>query len=286
MKELDITWKKFGYNLMIDVVAGTLVAIGIYNFAANAVFPVAGVTGIALMAYQLFDLPIGWVILILNLPIVIACYKSLGKRFFFRSAQTLLITSLIIDYVAPLFPVYTGDRMLAALCTAAFAGFGYAIIFMNGSSSAGVDFISLAIRTRKPHLSLGKIILILDVLVILIGSWVYNDIDGTIYGLLISFVVTTIIDKIMYGLDLGKVTLIVTDDGNRIAKIINESAGRGSTLIKGKGSYTGIDKDIVLCACNSRQMYQIKKVVKKADPASFTVIMESSEVVGLGFKEE
>ena len=91
---------------------GILIGIGIYNFAANAAFPLAGISGIALIFYRLFGAPIGWVSILLNVPIAIACYKTLGKEFFIRSVKTVIITSLIIDYVALLFPVYAGSRML------------------------------------------------------------------------------------------------------------------------------------------------------------------------------
>jgi len=282
----SFSWKKSLYNVMIDFIAAMLVAIGIYNFAANANFPLAGVSGLSLMAYHVFGFPIGWAQIILNIPIVLICYRTLGKTIMFRTARTVLIISLCIDYVAPLFPVYTGERLLAAIMTAAFAGLGYAMVFMNGSSSGGVDLISLTVKAHRPHLSIGRLILICDVIVIIFGSWVYRDIDGTIYGLLISFLMTTIIDKVMYGTDAGKVTLIITNHGQRVADEINEKVSRGSTIVKGKGSYSGAEKDIVLCACNPKQMYQIRRLIKKIDPESFTVIMETTEVVGMGFKED
>lgn len=278
--------KKLAYNIMVDIIAGILIGIGIYNFAVKAEFPLAGVSGIAVIFYHLFGFPIGIVTIILNIPIAIACFKTLGRPFFVRSAITLLITSLIIDYVAPLFPVYSGDRMLAAICAGCFAGLGYALIFMNGSSSGGMDFVTLTIRAYHPHISIGRIVWVLDAVVVLIGALVFKDMDGTIYGFIITYLLSVIIDKVMYGMDSGKVTMIITDNGPEIANKIAQYAGRGSTLVKARGSYTGMDKDIVLCACNSKQMYQIRKLIRKVDPKSFTMIMESNEVVGEGFKDQ
>ncbi len=283
MKKLK--WRKLCHDIFIDLFGGILIGAGIYNFAANAEFPLAGVSGIALILYRLWGVPIGWGTILLNIPIAVGCYKTLGREFFVRSVRSLVITSMITDYIVPLFPAYSGDRMLAAICTGIFSGLGYALVFMNSSSTGGMDFVSMAIRVKKPHISLGRIVFVLDCAIVLLGGVIFQDIDATIYGLIISYLLTLVIDKIMYGIDSGKMTLIVTDKGHEVAGKIDEYIGRGATILKGKGSYTGADKEVVMCACNNKQMYSIRKMVKEVDPRCFIVIMESSEVVGEGFKE-
>ncbi len=274
------------YDTFIDIIGGLLIAIGIYNFAANAGFPMTGVTGIALIFYQLFGLPIGLVTMILNIPIALCCYRILGKSFFLRSVKTIIISSLIMDFVAPLLPVYSGERMLAAICTGIFAGLGFAIIYMNSTSTGGVDFITMSIRAKNPHLSIGKIAFVIDIFVVLLGGFIYQDVDGIIYGILISFILTTMVDKLMYGIDAGKMAMIVTEHGDEIGAMIGTHYGRGATLLKGTGCYSKNDKSIIMCACNNKQMYQIKKLAKQVDPKCFTIIMESNEVLGEGFKEQ
>lgn len=78
-----INWKRLAYDLMIDIIAGVLIGIGVYNFAANSGFPLAGVSGIALIFYRLVGIPIGLGSILLNIPIILGCYKTLGKEFFF-----------------------------------------------------------------------------------------------------------------------------------------------------------------------------------------------------------
>ena len=272
-----VNWKRLAYDLFIDIFAGILIGIGVYNFAANSGFPLAGVSGIALIFYRLFGLPIGLGSVLLNIPIILGCYKTLGKDFFLRSMRSLLISSLLTDYIAPLFPVYSGERMLSAICTGIISGLGYALIFMNNSSTAGMDFVSVAIRTKKPHLSLGKIVFILDCAIVLLGGLVFKDVDATIYGLIISYLLTYVIDKIMYGIDAGKMTFIITENGQAVVDVIDHYIERGATKN---------EKEIVMCACNNKQMYIIKKLIKEVDEKAFIVIMESNEVVGEGFKEE
>ena len=284
MNKLDV--KKILYSIGVDFLGGLLIGIGIYNFAVNASFPLAGISGIALIFYHLFKLPIGFVTMLLNIPIAILCFKTLGRRFFARSVQSVIITSLVIDYVVPLLPLYSGDRLLAAVCTGVFSGLGYALIFMDNSSTGGMDFITMAVKFKRPHISLGKIVFISDTIVVLIGGFIFRDVDGTIYGMIITYLLTIVIDKILYGIDAGKVTLIVTEKGKEVSRLIDEYSGRGSTLIKAEGSYSGNEKEVVMCACNNKQMYTIRKLVKQVDPTAFTVIMESNEVVGEGFKSE
>ena len=278
--------KKVGYDIFVDILGGILAGVGIYSFAASAGFPLAGISGIALIFYRLFGVPIGLGTILLNIPIVLFSYKVLGRRFLLRSLQSIVISSLILDYVVPLFPVYDGNRMLAAVCTGGFSGLGYAVIFMNHSSTGGMDFVSVAIRKKHPYLSLGRIVFVLDVLVVLLGGLVFKDVDATIYGLIITYLLSAVIDKMMYGIDAGKMTLIVTDKGQDVAACIDQYAGRGSTIWKGSGAYSGQEKDVVMCACNNKQMYEIRKKVKEIDGKAFTIIMESNEVVGEGFKKE
>lgn len=128
--------KELLVQMMWELVGSIFVAIGIYNFAVQAKFPMTGFSGISIILYRLFNIPIGFSTILLNIPVAILCYKLLGKKFFISSIRCMIVSSLIIDYVAPLFPVYQGDRLLAALCTGVFGGIGYAIIYTRNSSNS------------------------------------------------------------------------------------------------------------------------------------------------------
>ena len=279
-------WREWGIDILIDLTAGMIIAIGVYNFALHANFPVAGFSGIAIIMYHLFGLSVGAGTIILNIPVAIFCYKFLGRTFFTKSLKSMIISSLLMDYVAPLFPVYEGSRLLAALCMGVLCGTGYAMIFMRGSSTGGQDFISVAVKKVHPHITLGVITFALDMVTIILGSvLVFKDVDGLIYGIIVTYLMAIVMDRIMYGIDEGKMTFIVTSNGEDVAEQIDQYSGRGSTILQGRGSYSGVPKDVVMCACNNKQMYTIKKMVHEIDPQAFTVIMESNEVVGEGFKE-
>ena len=278
--------KEFGADILVDVAGGMMIAVGVYNFALHAIFPVAGFSGIAIILYHLLGIPVGIGTILLNVPVAVLCYKFLGKNFFLKSLKSIIISSILTDYVAPLLPVYEGNRFLAALCMGVLCGTGFAIIFMRGSSTGGQDFITLSVKKIYPHFSLGFITFVLDMVTIVMGSViVFQEVDGFIYGIIVTYLMANVMDRIMYGVYEGKMTLIVTERGAEVASRIDEYSGRGSTILQGRGSYSGREKDVVMCACNNKQMYAIKKLVREIDPKAFTVIMESNEVVGEGFKD-
>jgi len=278
------TAKAIAIQLFWELIGSILIAAAIYNFAVQAAFPMTGFAGIAIVLYRLAKVPIGLTTILLNIPVALLCYRMLGKHFFLSSLRCMIISSIFIDYVAPLFPVYTGDRLLAALTTGVLGGIGYALIYMQYSSTGGIDFIILAIKAKRPYLSIGKITFLVDIGIIIVGGILLRDIDGIIYGMIVNYLFAFVIDKMMYGVNAGKFALIVTDYGKMITNVIDNCCGRGTTLIKAQGGFRGDAKDIVLCACNNKEMYLVQVAVKFADPNAFLIVMESSEVHGRGFR--
>lgn len=277
--------RKISMDILVDMAGGILIAAGTYNFASHADFPMVGVNGIALILYHLFGLPIGLMVVLMNIPIVLVCGRILSRGFFLRSLKSILITSFIMDAAAPLFPVYHGDTLLAALCTGTCVGFGFALIFMRGSSTGGMDFVVHAIKAKMPHLALGKIIFALDIAVVVIGTaLISKNVDGLIYGAIVSFLISLVVDKVMYGMDSGKVAVIITEMPEMIVAKIDEIVGRGATYLKIEGSFSRKEQRAVMCACSKKQMYDVQMLVKEADSKAFMVIMESNEVMGEGFK--
>lgn len=276
--------KELAMDLVADVVGNMLIAIGVYNFAANSGFPVAGISGIALIFYHLFGVPIGVMTVVLNIPIVLLCYKLLGKEFLLKSLKTMIIAWPLMDIVAPMLPVYSGERMLSAICVGVFSGLGYAMIYLRNSSTGGADFIIMSIRAIKPHLSIGKIAFATDVVIVGLGGYLFGDTDSVIYGMILTYILSTVVDKVMYGIDAGKMTLVVTDHSKEVAEKVDEMTERGCTFLRGVGSYSGEEKMVVMCACSNKEMHKVHKAVKEVDNRAFVITMESNEVRGEGFK--
>ena len=277
--------KEWSIDILVDIIAGILMGIGTYCFAAAFKFPMVGFTGLALILYQLFGLPVGIGTIVLNIPFAIISYREIGRKFLLKSVKSIVITSIMIDIVAKVVPAYQGEYILAAICTGVISATGYALIFMRDSSTGGADFIMVLINHFFPHFSLGKIALVIDSCIIVLGvALVSKNVNSLIYGLIIAYLVATVLDKAMDGLTAGKLIMIICDKPKDMAKEIASLIDRGSTYLKAVGSYTDEERDVVMCACRVKEVHTVRQAAKKLDPRSFVIIMDSNEVAGEGFR--
>ncbi len=274
---------KLFIDILADLCSGILLAAAIYSFAVPAGFPMSGVSGLALILYRQFGLPVGAMTVLLNIPIALACYRTLGRMFYLRSLKTVVITSLIMDLLGPQLPVYKGELMLAAICAGVLCGVGYGIVFVRGSSTGGFDFVIMAVRCHHPHLSVGRIALVQDAVVIAIGGLQVGSFDACVYGLILAYLYSCVLDKVLYG-GGGKLTMIITDYPQEIVRAVDELVGRGATILRARGGYSGADRQVVLCASSDKEMYAIRRRAHELDPAAFVIIVDSNEVIGEGFQ--
>ena len=271
-------------DILYDISGSILYAAGIYTFAGNAGFAPGGVSGLALITDHLWGFPVGTMTLLLNIPLVIIRYRAVGRQLLIKSAVTMVISSLFLDVIFPMFPVYSGDRLIASVCSGAFLGAGMALFYLRGSSSGGIDFLALTIKKKRPHMTIGVITMLIDLVVILLGWPVFGDVDAVLYGVLATFVSTVVIDKILYGAGAGTLAIIITEKGKETAERISERAGRGVTSLRAVGAYTRTDREVLLCACSKAEAYLVKSAVQEADDKAFFMFTETSEVFGEGFK--
>ncbi|EFB75938.1 YitT family protein [Subdoligranulum variabile] len=271
-------------NLLLEVLGCFISAAGIYSFAVAAEVPVTGVAGICAILYRLFGLPMGLSNVLINVPIVILSYKLLGRSFLLRSLRCMILFAVFTDYLLPIMPVYTGNRLLATICGGVVGGIGDALIYMQNSSTGGIDFITMAIKAKRPHLPFGNLTFGAALAVILLNGAVFHDVDSIIYGLMFNFIVAAVINKMMFGFSSSMLALIVTDDGKAACDEIDRVADRGSTILQGRGGYAGQPKDVVLCACSNKQLYEIEHAMQVLDPGCFIIMLQSNEVQGEGFR--
>lgn len=276
--------KKLAIDMGVDVLSGLLLAAAFYSFAIPADFPMTGVSGLALIFYHLAGLPVGAVTIALNIPIALCCYRTLGKQFYLNSLKTTVITSLMMDGIGPLLPAYHGELILAAIFGGVLCGVGYGLVFMRNSSTGGFDFITMAVRYYHPHLSLGKIAFVIDAAVITVSGLLIGNVDAVFYGLVLNYLYSTVLDKVLCGTSQGKLTMIITDEPGRMVRAIDQISGRGATILKGMGGYSGEDKEVVLCASSNKEMYAIRKRAHEVDERAFVIIVDSNEVIGEGFR--
>jgi len=279
-------WKDLIIDIIMDALSGLCIGIALYNFAADAKFPLTGLSGIAMIFYQYWGWKIGIVTIIMNIPLIFAAYKVLGQKFLLKTFKTMAIGMVMMDFVAPLIPrIELSNILLNSLVVGVLTGIGYALVYMRNSSTGGADFILMMVKAKHPHMSLGRIFLIVDIVIIVIDTIAYaHSFEALCYGLIISYVGAIVVDHVMINADAGMMCMIVTNNAEEIAEAINTAVSRGTTIFTAKGGYRGDERQVLMCACSNKQMYQVNRVAKKIDVDAFIVIMEAKAVYGIGFK--
>lgn len=279
-KQMDkVSIKRF----FLEMLGCLLAAIGTFSFAISAGFPLAGFTGVSVIINRFTGFNVGLGMVLLNIPVALLCYRLIGRRFFLHSVMNMLVVSTLIGYVLPHFPVYEGPRMLAAIACGVIAGAGWAIMFMQQASGGGAAFVAMAIKNKKPHLAVGRISLFIDVIPIVIGGLLFRDVDGIIYGVIISFLYAIMTDRLIYSANAGKLLLIISDKKEEVRTAIEDVSGRGCTIWQAQGGYQGKEHQVIMCACDKTQTPKLQRSIESADPNSFTVVIEAGQVAGSGF---
>lgn len=268
---------------LYNLAAGLLYAVSICYFAKGADFAPGGLSGLALIANYLWQLPIGLTTLVLNVPLVILSLRFVGRTFLVKTMVSMLWCVFFQDLVFSRLPGYTGNPLLAALFAGITWGGALALLYMRGSSSGGTDFLTMSIKMLRPHLSVGLVTGAIDLVVILLGWPVFGSIDAVLYGLVTTVVTSIVIDKIMYGSSSSKMVTIITVKGQQIADCIAKECERGSTLVRAVGTYTGTERQMLLCVCARPQVYRIRTISYEQDPGCMVMISDTGEVYGEGF---
>ena len=272
-------------DYVLIVIGCALYALSVRVFTAPNNIAPGGLTGIATMLNSLFSLPIGMMVIVMNIPLFIWGTIENGTRFLLKSSVATILSSVLIDVFEWIPYTYSGETILAALFGGVLSGVGLALIFYRGGSTGGTDIIGKCIHKRKPHISMGSIILATDIVVIVMAGIVYRSIESALYAVIAIFVSTKIIDNFVYGFsrDNGKLMIIITAMPDEISKAILERSQRGVTIVDGQGAYSRQKRGVLLCAARPSEVFKIKSMINMADPNAFVIITTATTISGEGF---
>ncbi len=276
--------KEFALDLLYTVAGAAILAVGVSCFVGPAQIAPGGVSGLSILVNFLTGLPVGAVNLAFNIPLILLAWKFLGRRFTLRTLVTVLIQSVLMDVITLWIPVYTGERIMAALFGGVASGVGLALVFMRGSTTGGTDIVSRLLQLRYRHLSIGRLLFLVDVVVLLLSVAVFRNIEAGLYGMIAIFASGKVLDNILYGLDTGKVLLVVSGKNQEIAARIMETLKRGVTFLHGSGAWSGTERQVLLCAVRAQQCYRVEEIVRGVDKEAFVIVLEATEIAGEGFR--
>ena len=275
-----IKWNPLKY---LGIMAGCLVAAASINlFVVPSSLLTGGVTGIAIIFYFLAGLPIGIQTLAYNVPLLIASYKLLGKKYTIDVVIGTIMFSFALDatkFLSGMLPVE--DMMLASIYGGIFNGIGYGIVFRMNGSTGGFDILG-AIFKKYYSMDIGSVIFGFNCLIVIVAGALFS-VNSAMFTLICMYVTSQMTNKIIDGFNQRKAILIISDHAKDIADGIIADIGRGVTFLNGEGAYTGDPKKIVMVVVSMTQIAKIKIVVNTVDKNAFMMILAASEVQGRGF---
>lgn len=271
------------YDILVCIIGSALVGTALSVFTIPNEIAPGGISGLSTALAYMLGVRVSVLTLVLNIPIMLAAYRLLGKRSFF---YTLLSTALLSGFIelASFLPVYTGNILIAAVYGGVLTGIGIGILFLRNITTGGTDLIALMLHKAFPNVPNGTILAVIDGIVVLIAVLVFQKIEVALTSVLTIYFSSKVIDLIAQGVDYAKVIYIVTDKGKELSAVLNSSTDRGNTVIKAFGGYTGAEKQLVITVTRRNVLAQTLRLIHATDPAAFTFVTDSTEVHGEGFK--
>ncbi|MBR4382190.1 MAG: YitT family protein [Selenomonadaceae bacterium] len=275
-----VKWNPLKY---IGILIGCLIAASSINlFVVPSSLLTGGVTGIAIIFYFLTGLPIGLQTLVYNVPLLVASYKLLGKKYTLDVVIGTIMFSFALDatkFLNGMLPV--DEMMLASIYGGIFNGIGYGIVFRMNGSTGGFDILG-AIFKKYYSMEIGSVIFGFNCLIVAVAGALFN-IQSAMFTLICMYVTSQMTNKVIDGFNQRKAVLIISDKAKDIADGIITDLGRGVTFLNGEGAYTGEPKKIVMVVVSMTQIAKIKIIANTVDKGAFMLILSASEVVGRGF---
>lgn len=285
LKKINRDGAKQVIALLFFSLAGSFFySVSVNTFTAPNDILLGGFTGIAVILQHLFEAPIGLAVVVMNIPLFLISLKKLGPAFVLRTLWTTLVSSAMIDWTATFLPVYEGDKLLSALFGGVFSGLGLSLFFLQNTTSGGIDILAKLLRQRFPHLSMGRLILGLDVLILGASYFVYRSVENLLYAVVVIYVSTQAIDVILYGAGSGKLFFIITSAAGELTDRINRELHRGVSVISTRGGYTGEERKMLFCVVRRQEIGKLTRLVREADEKAFVVVSDAGSIFGEGFQ--
>lgn len=273
--------------ILTILLGAAIYAFGLTYFVVPHHLFEGGATGITLITFYLFQIPVSLMNLLINVPLFIFAWKIFGARYLYSSILGTIALSawLALFERIPIQIDLQGDLLITSLIAGILMGIGLGIIFNAGGTTGGTDILA-RILNKYTHVSMGKLLFILDFCILMLILLIFKDIRLVTYTLLFTFIVSRVIDLIGEGGYAGKAFIVITKLPDELAKQINDNLGRGVTFIHGQGYYSEQNLKIIYCIVGRNEIVKMKEMIHRIDPQAFITIAEAHEILGEGFTFE
>ena len=283
-------WKLTASEVALDIVY-YFIGCAVYSAAVtslitpNEISP-GGFTGIATALNYLTGFSTGVIVLIINIPVIIWGIVRLGGIFIIKTAVATGILSLCLELSQRFVPQFEVNKILACIFGGIAMGAGLSLILRRGATTGGVDIIGTLINRRFRYLTVGRIILFSDIIIITFASIVYKNIESGLYSVVAMYASARVTDAILYGSDKGKIVYAVTDKPDEICAQVAERIERGVTRLVATGGYTGDTHTMLMCTVRINEVATLCDIIRGIDNGAFVIVSDAGEIIGQGFKTE
>ena len=264
-------------TLIYIIIGATVFGVGVQGFIVPHQLLSGGISGLSLIIYYITQgvLSLGAINFLLNIPVLYAAWRWLGRWHLGVTLFGTLFMSVIINVLAPLSTLeLTHNPIIGGILGGLFSGLGLGIVYRGGGNTGGIDPIALIIRNRF-GLQIGMMILVAGAIVI--------NIEAAATTLISTYLSAMVTNKVITGFNQRKAMFIISYKPVTICNLIIEKLGRGATILNGEGAYTHQPKQVIMVVVSLLQVARLKAAVEAEDPTAFMVITDAAEVIGTGF---
>lgn len=276
------TWKETTGSYAVIAIGTFFMAVGTNVVYEPMSMVTGGFSGIGIILRHFVPVPLWVVTMVLNLPLFILAARKYGMAFVQKTIYATACFSLALALV-PELPVAHEDYLMAALLGGTLNGTGLALVIGRRASTGGTDLLSTLLGEWFPGTSTAGILAVVDGTIVAVGMLVFG-IRLALYSIVAVYITSRVMDRILDGLKFAKMLYIISGMPETIAEAVIKELERGVTALKGKGMYSGNDREVLMCAVSRKEAVVILQMVKRLDPDAFVIVSDVREVRGEGFE--
>ena len=277
--------RDFAMETAILLLGSVMFGLSVNLFIEPGQITMSGFTGISTTINHFFGTPIGIMLIFLNMPLLFLEWRRAGGAGVLRTGIGILFTSVAVDGLSFIRSDFT-DPLLCAVFGGLIMGAGGGLLLTRGYTTGGSDLCAFLLTRKFRRLTTGRAILLIDVVIVVGSSALMLRWTGLLYSFVAVWCYTTAFDRVLEGFGGAKLVMIISDKYEEIARQVSEQMHRGVTLLYGAGWYTGTQRNILRCVIKRSEQYALTNLARRADPRSFVILSNASEVLGEGFEED
>lgn len=274
---------RLAQRIVMIVIGAAMMSVALEIFLVPNKLIDGGITGISIMLSHIFNIPLGILLTLLNLPFLVIGYKQIGKTFALSTLFAVIVMSIGTQLLHPVHPI-TVEPLLAAVFGGVILGVGVGLVVRYGGSLDGTEIVAILVSKRLPF-SVGEVVMFFNLFILSGAGFVFGW-NNAMFSLIAYYIAFKLIDITLEGLDQSKSVWIISDKFRDIGEALTERLGRGVTYLDGEGGFSGDNKKVIFVVITRLEEAKLKSIVEDWDSDAFIAIGNIHDVKGGRFKKK